>query len=70
MPGAVAPKKRREEDSREDAILSFLDAAAASASLIEELGGIVGGIHVLVELAALPGRAAISHYNVFALLTL
>ena len=29
MPGAVAPKKRREEISQEDAILGFLDAAAA-----------------------------------------
>ncbi len=53
-----------------DDLLATGGTAAASASLIEELGGIVGGIHVLVELAALPGRAAISQYNMFAWLTL
>jgi len=53
-----------------DDLLATGGTAAATSSLIEELGGIVGGIHVLVELAALPGRDAIRPYNVFALLTL
>lgn len=53
-----------------DDLLATGGTAAATSSLIEELGGVVGGIHVLVELAALPGRDAIRHYNVFALLTL
>lgn len=53
-----------------DDLLATGGTAAATSSLIEELGGIVGGIHVLVELAALPGRDAIKHYNVFSLVTL
>jgi predicted negative regulator of RcsB-dependent stress response len=52
MPGAVAPKKRREEGSREDAILVFLDTAAAWArvhtriviSVVVAIGLLVGGV--------------------------
>ncbi len=53
-----------------DDLLATGGTAAATASLIEELGGIVGGIHVLVELSALPGRDAIRNYNVLSLLKL
>lgn len=53
-----------------DDLLATGGTAAATVSLIEELGGIVGGIHVLVELAALQGRDTIGKYNVFSLLTL
>ncbi|MEE8175143.1 MAG: tetratricopeptide repeat protein [Gemmatimonadota bacterium] len=52
MPGAVAPKKRREEGSREDAILVFLETAAAWArvhtrvviSVLVAIGLLVGGV--------------------------
>ena len=52
MPGAVAPKKRREEDSREDVILVFLETAAAWArvhtrvviSVVLAVGLLVGGV--------------------------
>lgn len=52
MPGAVAPKKRREEISQEDAILGFLDAAAAwmrvhtrvVISVAVAIGLLVGGV--------------------------
>lgn len=52
MPGAVAPKKRREEGSREDAILVFLETTAAWArvhtrvviSVLVAIGLLVGGV--------------------------
>ncbi len=52
MPGAVAPKKRREEESREDAILGFLETAAAWVrvhtrvviSVVVAIGLLVGGV--------------------------
>ncbi len=52
MPGAIAPKKRREEGSREDAILVFLETAAAWArvhtrvviSVVVAIGLLVGGV--------------------------
>ncbi|MEE8446070.1 MAG: tetratricopeptide repeat protein [Gemmatimonadota bacterium] len=52
MPGAVAPKKRREEGSREDAILVFVETAAAWArvhtrvviSVLVAIGLLVGGV--------------------------
>jgi predicted negative regulator of RcsB-dependent stress response len=52
MPGAVAPKKRREEGSREDVILVFLETAAAWArvhtrvviSVLVAIGILVGGV--------------------------
>lgn len=53
-----------------DDLLATGGTAAATASLIEELGGTVAALQVLVELAALPGREAMNSYNIFALLTL
>ncbi len=53
-----------------DDLLATGGTAAATASLIEELGGTVAALQVLVELAALPGREALDSYNIFALLTL
>ena len=53
-----------------DDLLATGGTAAATASLIEELGGTVAALQVLVELAALPGREAVDSYNIFALLTL
>ena len=53
-----------------DDLLATGGTAAATASLIEELGGTVAALQVLVELDALPGRQALDSYNVFALLTL
>jgi adenine phosphoribosyltransferase len=53
-----------------DDLLATGGTAAATASLIEELGGTVAALQVLVELAALPGREAVNSYNIFALLTL
>ncbi len=53
-----------------DDLLATGGTAAATASLIEELGGAVAALQVLVELAALPGREAMDSYNIFALLTL
>ncbi|MFQ5702290.1 MAG: tetratricopeptide repeat protein [Acidobacteriota bacterium] len=52
MPGAVAPKKRREEISREDAILGFLETAAAWVQahtrvvivVVVAIGLLVGGV--------------------------
>lgn len=53
-----------------DDLLATGGTAAATASLIEELGGTVAALQVLVELAALPGREAVDSYKVFALITL
>jgi adenine phosphoribosyltransferase len=53
-----------------DDLLATGGTAAATASLIEELGGTVAALQVLVELASLPGRDALNSYNIFALLTL
>ncbi len=52
MPGAVAPKKRREEISQEDAVLGFLETAAAwmqvhtrvVISMVVAIGLLVGGV--------------------------
>jgi len=53
-----------------DDLLATGGTAAATVSLIEELGGTVAALQVLVELEALPGREAVNSYNIFALLTL
>ncbi len=53
-----------------DDLLATGGTAAATASLIEELGGTVAALQVLVELAALPGREAVDSYNIFSLITL
>lgn len=53
-----------------DDLLATGGTAAATASLVEELGGKVTALQVLVELEALSGRAALDSHNVFALLTL
>ena len=50
-----------------DDLLATGGTAAATASLIEKLGGTVAGVQVLVELSALPGREALDSYDVFAL---
>ena len=53
-----------------DDLLATGGTAAATASLVEELGGCVAALQVLVELSALPGREALDSYNVFSLLAL
>lgn len=53
-----------------DDLLATGGTAAATASLIEELGGTVAALQVLVELEALSGRDALDSYSLFALLTL
>jgi adenine phosphoribosyltransferase len=53
-----------------DDLLATGGTAAATASLVEELGGTVAGLQVLVELEALSGRDAVDSHSVFALLTL
>lgn len=53
-----------------DDLLATGGTAAATASLVEELGGQVAGLQVLVELEALSGRDMLDSHNVFALLTL
>lgn len=53
-----------------DDLLATGGTAAATVSLVEELGGQVAGLQVLVELEALSGREAVDSHNVFALLTL
>ena len=52
-----------------DDLLATGGTAAASARLVEELGGKVAGIVFLIELAFLDGRSKLSGYDVKSLIT-
>ena len=52
-----------------DDLLATGGTAAAAAKLVEKLGGKVAGFSFLIELAFLPGRSALSGYDVHSLLT-
>jgi adenine phosphoribosyltransferase len=52
-----------------DDLLATGGTAAASAQLIEQLGGEIAEIQFLIELAFLKGRGKLSKYNVFAPIT-
>jgi adenine phosphoribosyltransferase len=52
-----------------DDLLATGGTAAASAQLIEQLGGEIAEIQFLIELAFLKGREKLSKYNVFAPIT-
>jgi adenine phosphoribosyltransferase len=52
-----------------DDVLATGGTAGATARLIEELGGVIVGLGVLIELAALGGRAALGDRRVEALAT-
>lgn len=52
-----------------DDLLATGGTAAASARLIEQLGGEIAEIQFLIELAFLKGREKLSKYNVFAPIT-
>ena len=52
-----------------DDVLATGGTAAATARLIEELGGVIVGLGVLIELSALGGRAALGDRRVEALAT-
>lgn len=49
-----------------DDLLATGGTARAAAGLVEELGGVVVECQVLIELAFLPGRQALSGYDLFA----
>lgn len=52
-----------------DDLLATGGTAAAAVRLVEKLGGTVAGLSFLIELGFLPGRAALSGYEVQSLLT-
>ena len=52
-----------------DDLLATGGTAAAAVRLVEKLGGTVIGLSFLIELGFLPGRAALSGYEVHSLLT-
>lgn len=51
-----------------DDVLATGGTAAAACGLLEDLGATVVGVHVLVELGFLPGRARLEHRDVRSLL--
>ena len=53
-----------------DDLLATGGTAAASARLVEELGGIVAGLIFLVELEELGGRAMLGRYNIHSIVSL
>ena len=52
-----------------DDLLATGGSLKAAASLIEQAGGVTVGIGVVIELIGLGGRAALSDYDVFSLVT-
>ena len=52
-----------------DDLLATGGTAAASVRLVEKLGGQVAGLSFLIELGFLPGREALSGYEIHSLLT-
>jgi adenine phosphoribosyltransferase len=53
-----------------DDVLATGGTMAATINLVEQSGATVAGIAVLIELAALDGRAALGGREVFSLITL
>ena len=51
-----------------DDILATGGTMAAGAELVEEMGGVVAGLAVIIELADLDGRERLSGYDVFSLM--
>lgn len=64
--GAIRPGQRV---AVIDDVLATGGTAAATCQLIEQAGGVVAGIVVVLEIAALNGRAALEGYQVTALRT-
>lgn len=52
-----------------DDLLATGGTAAAACALVEDLGGVVVGVAVVVELTFLPGRAALGDRDVLSLVT-
>ena len=52
-----------------DDLLATGGTALAACRLVEALGGVVAGVAVVAELTFLPGRAALSGYDVMSLVT-
>ena len=52
-----------------DDLLATGGSLKAAASLIEQAGGVTAGIGVVIELIGLGGRAALSEYDIFSLVT-
>ena len=52
-----------------DDLLATGGSLKAAASLIEQAGGVIAGIGVVIELIGLGGRAALAGYDVFSLVT-
>ncbi len=51
-----------------DDLIATGGTVAATAKLVEQLGGVVAGTAFVIELAALNGRAVLSQYDVFSLI--
>ncbi len=51
-----------------DDVLATGGTMAAGAKLVEEMGGVVAGLAVIIELPDLDGRERLSGYDVFSLM--
>ena len=52
-----------------DDLLATGGSLKAAASLIEQAGGVIAGVGVVIELIGLGGRAALAGYDIFSLVT-